>query len=310
MKPTPALRRVRRIAAAFPAFAAAALFVACGSSVKLPPTKESARRIDSLQQRLAQPDTVIVKYAKTLPRGNDLITTLRRGMLNSLLDALADDRADDVVIGFPPTRPLIREEKSLLGVSHTNELNVDSGRVRMDLKTLRIMRIDGDGLMLDVDITGKGAIGVSGKYLGVSASTVPEIDLQVHDSVRFQFSAGKGGAIEIRPKPGQRADLGVRISLALLAWRIPWRRDIPLEVDKLVPAFTIPNTLATRIYVPVHDANTPWRKVPLDLRLRDAAVKTAGGRVELRANLDFDRVESGQKDGKEQSGQKDSQQKK
>lgn len=179
---------------------------------------------------------------------------------------------------------------------------MDSGRVTMDLKTLRILRIDGDGLVLDVDILGKGNIGVSGRYLGVSASTVPEIDLQVHDSVRFQFRAGQGGAIEIRPTPAQKADLHTRISLALLAWRIPWKKDIPLDIDKIVPAFSIPSSLATRIYVPVHDAATPWRKIPLDMRFKDATVKTLGGRIELRANLEFDRVEQKPQDGQKSQG--------
>jgi hypothetical protein len=244
----------------------ACFFCAC-SSMDLPSVEESNRRIRMLQRSLVDAERPLNILQQRYRTQRDLATTLRLSAVNRIARALAAQRTDDLVITFLPTRPLLEERKSMLGIAYVNRLDIDSGRVTLDLRRFEFISGQRHALDAVIALEGEGRIAVSGRYTGLSASASPRIRLTLHDTVRFDLSAGPNGGFILTPRP-RRVMLRTVFRVSLLGWDVPWSEDIPLEIHNLLPALSVPSMFEAALRFPVPAAsysvrNYDFHEIPL-----------------------------------------------
>ena len=263
-------------------------FAAC-SSVELPTTEESRHAITLNATRLDSADRAIRAAAAPVPGGADLVLRVQGGALNRMMRALADTRSDDVRLSFLPTRPLVKEEKSILGISYVNTLDIDSGSVLLNLTTLRFDKLEHNRLEAELGIEGHGRIAVSGRHTGIPAGAHPDIDLRLRENIAFDLRGTDTGTIVLRPIP-KTLMLKARFTVKLLQWGIPWNEDIPLQIEELVKPLVLPVALRTEIGFPVPSSETQsgaFEFVPHLLSFTNSVVTARGNAFEFRSSIYF-----------------------
>lgn len=262
------------------------LLAAC-SSMDLPTLEESAKRIASLQGSLADAERPLHVLQQQYRTQRDLGMSLRLSAANRIGTALARQRTDDLTITFLATRPLLEERKSVLGITYTNRLDIDSGRVVLDLRRFEFLESRRRGLEAVLGLEGEGRLHVSGRYTGVPGSVSPKIQLALRDTVRFTLSAGNNGSFVLTPVK-DRIMLRAVFRINLLGWEVPWSEDIPLEVEKVIPVLAIPSFFdaAMKFPVPATDysvKNYQFESVPM--KLRESIIDVRDGKLIYRANV-------------------------
>lgn len=265
------------------------LLLASCSSLDLPTVEESQKRIASLQSMLPSVEAPITDFEKRFRMRNDLSLALRIDALNRVSKAIATQRSDDMTITFLATRPLMEEKKSVLGISYTNRLDIDSGRVVLNLRRFEFLESRGGQLTAALELSGQGRLHVSGKYTGVPGSASPAIDLSLRDTVRFDLLAGDNGSMQLKPRP-RRVLLKATFRVNFLGWDIPWSEDIPLEFHKLLQPMTIPSVFDAAMNFPLPPENYSvksyeFERVPL--RLENTVIDVLSDRLLLRADVHF-----------------------
>lgn len=262
------------------------LIAAC-SSMDLPTVEDSARRITSLRGSLADAERPLQILQQQYRTQRDLAMSLRLSAANRIGVALARQRTDDLTITFLATRPLLEERKSVLGITYTNRLDIDSGRVVLDLRRFEFLESRRRGLEAVLGLEGEGRLHVSGRYTGVPGSVSPKIQLTLRDTVRFTLSAGDNGAFVLTPVRN-RIILRAVFRVNLLGWEVPWSEDIPLEVNKILPTLTIPSFIDAAMKFPVPAAEYSVKKYQFEsvpMKLRESVLDVRDGRLIYRANV-------------------------
>ncbi|PLX32909.1 MAG: hypothetical protein C0600_01380 [Ignavibacteria bacterium] len=181
----------------------------------------------------------------------DISTAIKLSVLNTVLGALASQRSDDLIVVFPPTRPLLEERKSVLGIRYTNRLDIDTGTVRLNLRRASIVSQRSDALNIALELEGEGKIAVSGRYTGIPASSQPRVELVLRDTIAFRLRAGtRPGTIALYPQR-RSVFLTATLHVSLLGWEIPWEERIPLQVEELISPVEIPALISTSIRIPM-----------------------------------------------------------
>ena len=256
------------------------LLVGC-SSIDLPTVEESRARIERRTAEIAAAEVPLGAYAQRYTSRSDGTVTVRGSVFNALFAALASSRSDDVLIAFPPTRPLVRERKSIFGISYTNHLDIDSGRVSLNLRSAQLLPIRGQRLRVLLDLEGEGRIFMSGKYTGIGATASPRIQLALRDTVALRVRAGENGSMQFVPEPGIIM-LEATLHVNLLGWEVPWTEDIALKATDILPPVSLPAFFGAEIKIPVPaasygDRNYEFVARPVDIR--DSRVVLEGDRM-------------------------------
>ena len=265
---------------------AALLFVSC-SSMDLPTVEESNKKIEKLQRSLADAEKPLNMLQQRYQIQRDLGMTLRIDAINRIGKALVSQRTSDMTIIFLATRPLMEESKSVLGISYVNRLDIDSGRVVLDLRRFEFQEFRGKRIDAILTLEGEGQLHVSGRYTGVPASASPKIQLSLRDTIRFELTAGKNGAFVLTPIP-RRVLLRAVFRIKLLGWDVPWSEDIPLDVHKLIPQFTLPSMFDAAMRFPVPAASYSARNYEFEtvpLKLGDSILEIRDGALIYRADV-------------------------
>jgi hypothetical protein len=277
------LRRQRLVAALLPAL----LLGAC-SSVSLPSIEESNAVIDAAQRSVAASDSMIRRSASFVPRTRDVLLRIRRSALNAVIAPITQQRSDDLTVVFRATRPLVREQKSVLGIGYTNTLNIDTGRLVMNFKRMTFQRATGNRIDAFIELEGRGAISASGSYTGIPASASPEVELYLAGTITFDLVAEKGGLL-LKPRPAT-LPLKAKFSVSLLQWKIPWYQEIPLQVTDLVRPLPVPMNFVTEIPFPL-PANKAGEKkieyVPHRLVMSNSACTVLNDIIEWTSQVEF-----------------------
>jgi hypothetical protein len=276
------------IARCLPLFVSALSIAAC-ASIELPTTDASRELIARSRACFDSLAPVIAPVARSLPEGYDVVTRVRSATVNRMLKAFADARTDDLRIAFPPTRPLLKEEKSVLGIRYTNLLDIDTGNVVLNLRTFRFERFANNRLDALLEIDGGGKIRASGRYTGVPASASPDIALTLSERITFDVRLTDTGTVILRPVPKQLA-LKAKFSVKLLEWSIPWREDIPLQLTDLMKPLAVPVALRSEIPFPVPAStfgDSKLQFVPYLISTHRTNVTVDGDAVEFRADVEF-----------------------
>jgi hypothetical protein len=259
------------------------------SSLNLPSTEESKKKIADLMPQVNTQNMLINRMTTNLPSGSDITARIRLAAFNTILSAFTKSRMDDITINFPPTKPFYSEQKSILGINYTNQLDVNSGQVVMDIKSFTFDKFDQNKIDATLEIQGKGNISVSGKYTGIPASVSPEIELYLKESISFDVLPADTGAIILRPQ-SKTLILKTKFYVKLLEWKVPWSQDIPLQLTDLMKPVTVRFALMSEIWFPLPASKAGANKldyVPYYLQLSKTSVGIKNGMLESKTDVDF-----------------------
>ncbi len=267
----------------------ASLFIGCGSSLNIPSVEESEKRIAETIPLLDSIDHLIVAQTQSLPKGFDIISHTRMAAINTLLNGMANAGSSDIHFDFLSTQPLWKEEKSTFGINYTNYVDVDSGRLDIDLKKFRFTGMLNNIVLADVEIEGTGAIRVSGKYTGITASAVPQVHFYLNEQLQFSISTADSDYIRLTPLP-RTVMLKTKVTINLLGWNIPYYREIPLQSNDLIKPVSIPSALRSEIVFPLPAAQYGEQRMEFVKRSLDFTRSTVGANnnvLEYKSNISF-----------------------
>lgn len=265
--------------------------VGCGSSMEIPSKEESQSKIALYKQQLDTLDAMITERTTGLPKGHDLISQTRSSAINVLLARVANRSLADIHIDFLATRPLWKEDKSVLGIGYTNYVDVDTGKLDIDLKKFAFNNFTNNIVNAEIEIEGTGTLRVSGKYTGVSANSSPQIHFYLDEQIQFVVTAADSDFIRLNPVP-KTILLKTKITINLLGWNIPYYKEIPLETTDLIKPLFIPSALRSEIVFPIPASqygNQRLEYVKRYLRFSKSAVKANDNILEYRSNIDFEK---------------------
>lgn len=265
------------------------LLFGCGSSLDIPPTEESMQSIALMKPQLDSLDREISAEIQGLPRGHDLITQTRTLAVNTLLHKVTTSTERDVHIDFLATRPLWKEDKSLLGVQFSNVVNVDTGTMDIDLKKFVFTGITNNTIYAQIEIEGSGFIKASGTYTGVSARVSPQIHFYLDEQILFTVATADSDYIRLNPIP-KTLRLKTKTSITLLGWSIPYYKEILLLTTDLIKPILIPSAVTSEIVFPVPAAQFGSQRlqfVKRFLQFSRSTVKANNSVLEYRSNIDF-----------------------
>jgi hypothetical protein len=271
-----------------PVIAVACVMSSC-SSVDLPSVSESERSIATVRPLIEQSDKAINIWAARLPVGDDVLLRIALPTFNAITSAIAGQRSDDVRIAFPPTRPFRKEDKSILGITYANTLDIDTGTIVLNLSTLRFDRFRGNTIDATIGIEGKGRLKVSGRYTGIPASASPDIEMSLKESIQFVLTPGDSGVFTLRARK-QTLNLHTTFSVRLIDWQIPFSKDIPLEATDLIAPIRVPMSFAASIPFPVPAPSYGDERVtfvPHDVVLYRTTIRAENDVLEIRTNFQF-----------------------
>ncbi|MFA6456362.1 MAG: hypothetical protein WCW40_06020 [Bacteroidota bacterium] len=272
--------------------ACAGLIIAgCGSSLDIPSIEESRKSISDIKPQIDSLDKIIANQTRSLPGGNDLITLTRSSAVNTLLERITNRSLKDIHIDFLSTRPLWKEDKSVLGIGYTNYVDIDTGMLDIDLKKFTFTDFSGNNINAAIEVEGTGTVKASGKYTGVSATVSPQIHFYLNEQIQFTVAAADSDFIRLNPVP-KTVLLKTKITVTLLGWNVPYYQEIPLQIADLVKPVSIPSAVRSEIIFPIPAAQYGDRRLDFVrryLRFTRSSVRAHDGVLEYRSNIDFER---------------------
>ena len=265
--------------------------VGCSASIDIPSKEESQANIEQYKLQLDTLDAAITEKTTSLPKGHDLISQTRSSAINMLLARVANRSLADIHIDFLATRPLWKEEKSVLGIGYTNYVDVDTGKMDIDLKKFSLTNFTNNIVNAEIEIEGTGTLKVSGAYTGVSAKSSPQIHFYLDEQIQFVVTAADSDYIRLNPVP-KTIYLKTKITINLLGWNIPYYQEIPLQTSDLVKPVFIPSALRSEIVFPIPASQYGDQRlefVKRYLRFSRSAVRANDNVLEYRSNIDFEK---------------------
>lgn len=264
------------------------LLPAC-KSVDLPTIEESEKKITDYTKRIADADNAI-KSAKYMTTGSgDISMNINMVMLNKILDRFSFNREDDITLNFLPTRPIYTENKSLFGINYTNQVNIEGGSIKVNLKKLRFEKFENNKVDAFIEIEGKGKISISGKYGPANANASPDVELYLAEQIKFTLSPGQNGTIILKPVPKQMK-LKTKIAVSLLEWKLPWYYELPIELTEIMQPVTLQMSLSPEISLPLPSETAVSGSMeffPYILKMSNTKVTASENKFGFNTNIDF-----------------------
>ena len=279
---------MRNILAAVPLV----LFLAsCGTDSGIPTKEESQQRIVQLKQDMDTLDARLLPVAAALPKGSDLISHTRSSAVNTLLTRLTSRTLADIHVDFLATRPLWKEDRSVLGIGYTNFVDIDTGKLDIDLKRFTFNSFTNNIVDASIEIEGTGSIKASGKYTGVTAGISPQIHFYLNEQIQFVVTAADSDYIRLNPVP-KTVMLKTKVTIALLGLNLPYYTEIPLQTVDLIKPVMIPSAVRSEIVFPIPASQYGSERlnfVKRYLRFSRSAVRANNNILEYRSNIDFEK---------------------
>lgn len=264
------------------------IFSGC-KSIDMPTIEQSQKLIDFYKPQINLADRNIDDKTKNLPSGNDLILRLSINPINTILKALANRREDDIKLIFSQSKNVVKEDKSILGINYTNYINIDTGSFSVNIKAINFSKFDKNIIEGRIEIEGKGEISASGKYMGVPASILPEVQIYLNEPVSFNLQATDSGYIVLKPRPSELT-LKTKFFFKLLEWKIPFSYDSKLQFTDIMKPMAVPIALNTEIQFPKPSkkaGSNEMEQIPYEVQLKNTLLKTLDSKLELRSDAVF-----------------------
>lgn len=258
-------------------------------SIDLPTIEQSQKMIDLYQPQIILADRNIDERTKNLPSGNDFIIRLGINPLNTILKALANRKEDDIKLIFQQSKNVVKEDKSILGIEYTNFINIDTGTISVNIKSINFSKLDRNIVEGWIELEGKGEISASGKYIGIPASISPEVQIYLKEPVSFNLESTDSSYIVLKPRPGKLI-LKTKFFFKLLEWRIPWSYDSQLEFSEIMNPIAVPIALNTEINFPQpskKSGSNEMEQIPYEVMLKNTRLTTKDSKLEFRSDAFF-----------------------
>ena len=262
--------------------------LAC-KSIDLPTTEESQKKIDFCKPQIESIDANINSFKKNLPKGNDFVVRINMNAMNKVLNTLANNRTDDVNFYFLQTKPFMKEDKKVLGLSYTNFLNIDTGFVSLNLKKFRFDKFERNKIYATIEIEGTGNISISGKYTGIPASTSPDVNLYMIESIVFDVLPEKPGFIQLIPEK-KTLILKTKFFVKLLEWKLPWYQETPVELTEMMQPIKMPISVQSDFKLPLPAkkfGNEKLEDATYLLDFKQVNVNTDKNQIEYKCNIEL-----------------------
>ena len=259
------------------------------STIDLPTVEESNKVIMLSKDKLEEAEKMINSKSAELPHGYNVDIKVQKDMINRVLSSVANDRKQDITINFLKTKNLIKDDKNVLGIEYTNFIDVDKGKVDMDLKTFKVNKMENNKVEATIEIEGNGDISLSGKNTGISASVTSGVDLYLKDNVEFKIESKENGNILLKPVP-KKLRLKTKFSIAILKWNLPWREEIELEFADILSPIPVPMTLATEVDLPFPAKNKnpgQFDFLPFKVDFTEVQIKTIDDNLIWKSNANI-----------------------
>jgi len=263
------------------------------SRVKLPPVSESRLKIEQFSKIYDSLNKIITKKeANTRTRelsNYDILVKTDIAFINKLSTALAKQRDDDMILVFRKTRNFITEDKSVLGIKYTNTVTIDTGQIKLNLKQLKFDISKSNRIGADIELEGQGFLNVSGKYTGIPVSAKPDIKVYVKETIAFKVSTSKSKSFSIETVP-QKLPMKTTFYLNLLDWKIPYNKDIMLDVQDIIPTFELPVSVLSSLTLPMPAQNfgsdfIEYRQ--FEIKLIKPSLNAINNKLIYKANVEF-----------------------
>jgi hypothetical protein len=262
--------------------------ISCGSKINIPSKEESLAVIKKNKEQIQDSDSKIDKQNTEAP-SKDLTIKIRTEGLNKVLDKIAFKKTKDFNIDLLSTPNIFIEEKSALGIKYTNSVSLEKGNIGLDLKKFRLFSSN-SGFKGNLELEANGEVKVSGRYMGLPASVSPSIQMYLDENFDF-ILAFKDTTLLLTPKPKTMV-LKTKIGIKLMEWSIPYYKEIPLELSKLIKPIELPLTTESLINFPLPATKAGASKiemVPLKVKLSNTEVNSLSNIFEIKSNLNFSR---------------------
>ena len=264
--------------------------VSC-KNLDLPSVEESEKAIATYNPSIEIADKVINSKRERMQVGSDIQLRVQLQTFNKITNAFSNHRNDDISINFLPKKPFMKEDKSVLGIKYTNYLDIDTGFVSMNLKKLQLNKFEKGKVGAQFEIEGKGKINVSGKYTGIPASVSPDVELYLNEWVSFKINPTDSGYIVFKPEP-KKVYLKTKFYIKLLEWKIPFSKDIELELTELLKPMPIPLAFGSDIMFPVPSSESTGEKLiylPYNIQLIGTNVNADANKLEINSKVQFNK---------------------
>ncbi|MGQ9818428.1 MAG: hypothetical protein ACUVQ1_00665 [Candidatus Kapaibacteriales bacterium] len=232
------------------------LILSSCKNIELPSREESKIKIDHYSHKIDLLRKSYLNFQNILGKTvSDLEIDLNLDVLNRVFRRFADSREDDIILIFPPTKPLLTDEKNIFGIKYSNFINIDTGNFEMNIKSLNVFHSLGDNVDVKIELEGKGTISISGKYTGIPVRANPLVEVYMNENVRFVVLPMNGEVI-FKPLP-KILSLKTRITIKLLNFDIPYYQEIPIQVTDLIKPFSLKLGFSEEIALPHPSINVP-----------------------------------------------------
>lgn len=265
------------------------LLVASCSGVKYPTVVESQNKINALQPQIVKYDEYFNARNSNAGKILDVQTSISLPAINKILDKFVSNRTDDIVIKFNNTPKIFLEEKSTLGIKYTNYVDINSGTISVNLKSLKFDSFSGNVISGTIEVEGSGDIGVSGQYMGVPASVKPKVTLYLSEPVQFTIAPTGVGMVTLTPKPKQ-LKLKTKIAISMLSLNLPWYQEVPLKLEELVKPMQFPIAMQSDFNLPVPSStfsSNQFEQVPYKFNMSETKVIADKNVIEFKTNVEL-----------------------
>lgn len=259
------------------------------SSVNYPSIEESEKSIAESKLKISMLENEINTKMPKVSNDRSLETTIAIKPINKILEKIAFSRNDDLKLKFSPSPAIYIEEKSTLGIKYTNQVDLNSGNIDINLKSLKFNEFKNNKINANIEIEGLGKVDVSVKYMGLSTSAKPDVQMYLNEQVTLDVKADNKGNLTLKPLP-KKLILKAAIKLDVLGWKLPYYREIELELTEILKPITIPLALTSDFQLPVPAEEYGKGQIvfkPYTLEFSKASVKAENNKIEYQTDIDL-----------------------
>ncbi|MAT39443.1 MAG: hypothetical protein CL946_07540 [Ectothiorhodospiraceae bacterium] len=256
------------------------------SGIDLPDAGHSREKIARLETQIAEYEKSLDMLAPAFYMSQDIQMEMKPVLFNRILQEVASSRSDDVRFTFAKSNDIVHEWKSTLGIRYKNHLDIDTGKINVNLRQFRILELRDESIPILLQLSGNGGVSVSGKYMGITAKTSPDLALSVLDTVRFSLGLDEDGRVVLLPLQ-RNIPLLIEARFSLLGWKVPYQRKEYLRITDILQPVPLPVEFASKLRLPFPSETPGQNKVEFqetDIHITGISVLTENNRLYLGAN--------------------------
>ncbi len=219
---------------------------------------------------------------------NNIEIHISEKVLNEIMTKLSNYNNKDIIINLLSTKEIYKKEQNILGIKYTNYVNIDSGLLNINIKSIKLINQKDNELKLQLELSGTGFISLSGKNTGISASIKSKIEAYSKDTLNFKVQS-QSHNIVLKPQ-NDKVDIKTKFTITLFGWNIPWRETINLSIADILKPLEIPLEINTSVIFPLPDfkiKKLTLKGIPAKIKTKNFNVSSSKNGMTIKSNLEF-----------------------